>query len=227
MNRILEPELMEDEDQVKAYARADFSSPNSQFITRLGHFIPSTNFGGVALDLGCGPGDISSRFARLFPFSKVHAVDGSEAMIHCARQLAADDVSRRIRFILGMLPDVMLPQSNYEIIFSNSLLHHLHDPQVLWQVVKKFSKPGSHIVVMDLIRPESEAAAKALVTNYAGQEPEILQRDFYHSLRAAFTLAEIRQQLRQAKLDFDVEQISDRHVWITGIIPGAYFNTWT
>jgi SAM-dependent methyltransferase len=227
MNRAVEPELMEDEDQVAAYAAADFDAPHSQFITRLDHFINSANFSGVALDLGCGPGDISCRFARKYPLSKVHAVDGSEMMIQYARQLTTDDVNRRIRFILGMLPDVMLPQSSYEMIFSNSLLHHLHDPQVMWQVIKKFSKPGTHIVIMDLIRPDSETDAQALVSTYATQEPDILQRDFYHSLLAAFTIPEIKLQLKQAGLDLAVEQISDRHVFISGVIPGAYFNTWT
>jgi trans-aconitate methyltransferase len=227
MKRVLEPELMEDENQVKAYAEADFDSPHSQFITRLNHFINSAQFGGVALDLGCGPGDISCRFARAYPMSKIHAVDGSEAMIYTARQQTPDDVNRRIRFILGMLPDVMLPQLSYELIFSNSLLHHLHDSQTLWQVIKKYSKPGTHIVVMDLIRPESIESAHALVNKYAGNEPEILQHDFYNSLLAAFTLPEIKQQLRQAGLDLDVEQISDRHVFISGVIPGAYFNKWT
>ncbi|WP_394754179.1 class I SAM-dependent methyltransferase [Crenothrix sp.] len=227
MNRILEPELMEDEDQVKAYAEADFDIPHNQFITRLDHFINGAQFGGVALDLGCGPGDISCRFASAYPLSKIHAVDGSEAMIHFARQQTPDDVNRRIRFILGMLPDVMLPQLSYELIFSNSLLHHLYDPQVLWQVIKKYSKPGTHIIIMDLLRPDNIESAHALVSTYAGNEPEILQRDFYNSLLAAFTLAEIKQQLKHAALDLSVEQISDRHVFISGVIPGAYFNKWT
>jgi 2-polyprenyl-3-methyl-5-hydroxy-6-metoxy-1,4-benzoquinol methylase len=227
MNRVLEPELMEDEIQVKAYTEADFNSPNSQFIMRLQQFINATQFSGVALDLGCGAGDISCRFARTFPQSKVHAVDGSEAMIQYGRLLTPDDVNRRVRFILGLLPDVILPQSSYEIIFSNSLLHHLHDPQTLWQVVKKYSKPGTHIVIMDLLRPDSVDAAHAFVDKYAAQEPTILQGDFYNSLLAAFTLPEIRLQLKIAGLDLQVEQISDRHVFISGVIPGAYFNKWT
>ncbi|SJM92727.1 class I SAM-dependent methyltransferase [Crenothrix polyspora] len=227
MKRVLEPELMEDEGQVQCYAQANFDAPHSQFITRLSHFINGAPFSGVALDLGCGPGDISCRFARHFTLSKVHAVDGSEAMITMARQQTPDDVNRRIRYILGMLPDVMLPQSSYELIFSNSLLHHLHDPQALWQVIKKYAKPGTHVVIMDLLRPDSSEAAHALVNTYAENEPEILQDDFYNSLLAAFTVPEIKQQLKQAGLDLEIEQISDRHVFISGIIPGAYFTKWT
>ena len=227
MQRVVEPELMEDEIQVQAYADADFEAPNSQFIKRLKHIFPYKQFGGVALDLGCGPGEISWRFAREFPQTRIHAVDGSEAMIYCARARTPGDVNGRIRYILGMLPDVMLPSTSYELIYSNSLLHHLHDPQALWQVVKKYAKPGTYIAVMDLLRPDNVQEVEDLVNRYAAHDSEILQRDFYNSLLAAFTISEIKLQFRQAGLDLNVEQISDRHVFISGVIPGAYFSKWT
>ena len=111
MNRILEPELMEDEDQVIAYAQADFDLPHTDFIQRLTAFIDNPEFSGAALDLGCGPGDISCRFAGVFPLSKVHAVDGSQAMLDHAKSALPADFTQRINFITGYLPDVTLPQS--------------------------------------------------------------------------------------------------------------------
>lgn len=210
---------MEDQAQVKAYAKADFEAPHNQFIQRLKLFINKPQFSGTALDLGCGSGDISCRFAKAFPLSKVHGVDGSEAMIDYCKLSTPKELKPRMNFILGMLPETILPQSGYEIIFCNSLLHHLHDPQVLWQVIKKYSRPDTRIVVMDLLRPDSIENAQILVNNYALDEPEILKKDFYNSLLAAFTLTEIKKQLAQAGLNFFIEQISDRHVFITGVKP--------
>lgn len=210
---------MEDQAQVKAYAKADFEIPHNQFIQRLKLFINKPEFSGTALDLGCGSGDISCRFAKAFPLSKVHAVDGSEAMLEYGKLLISKELKPRINFILGMLPDVILPQSGYEIIFCNSLLHHLHDPLVLWQVIKKYFRPGTRIVIMDLLRPDCIESAQILVNNYAINEPEILKRDFYYSLLAAFTITEIKKQLAQAGLNLFIEQISDRHVFITGVAP--------
>ncbi len=221
MNRILEPELMEDEDQVIAYAQADFDLPHTDFIQRLTAFIDNPEFSGAALDLGCGPGDISCRFAGVFPLSKVHAVDGSQAMLDHAKSALPADFTQRINFITGYLPDVTLPQSGYEIIFSNSVLHHLPDPQALWQTVKRYAEPGARIIIMDLLRPATLEAAQKMVQDYAANEPEILQRDFYHSLLAAFSIEEISAQLAQAGLDLHIEQISDRHVFITGVIPDS------
>jgi ubiquinone/menaquinone biosynthesis C-methylase UbiE len=217
MKRVLEPELMEDEAQVKAYAEADFEIPHSQFIERLQAFINEPGFSGTALDLGCGPGDISRRFAQAYPLSKVYAVDGSAAMINYGKLSIADELKSRINFIHGLLPHVSLPQANYGIIFSNSLLHHLPDPMVLWDVIKKYAVPGTRLVVMDLLRPDSIDEAQAMVKAYAADEPDILKRDFYQSLLAAFRMEEIAGQIAQAGLDLSIEQISDRHVFITGI----------
>ncbi|MEQ1528647.1 MAG: class I SAM-dependent methyltransferase, partial [Methylococcales bacterium] len=169
-------------------------------------------------DLGCGPGDISRRFVAAFPSGKVDAVDGSIPMITYGKAALANELKARVNFILGMLPNVLLPQAAYEIIFSNSLLHHLADAQILWQVVKKYSHPGTRVVIMDLLRPDNIVKAQALVDTYAGNEPEVLQQDFYNSLLAAFTLDEIKAQLKQAGLRLLVEQISDRHVFISGVI---------
>ncbi len=218
MKRVLEPELMVDEQQVKAYAEADFETPHQDFIQRLSAWINEADFSGTALDLGCGPGDISYRFAKAFPLSKLHAVDGSEPMINVALAALSSDLKERLCFILGRLPDVILPQSGYEIIFSNSLLHHLPDPQTLWQTVKNYARPGTRIIIMDLLRPANLAVAQNMVQDYTMNEPKILQRDFYHSLLAAFSLEEISTQLVKADLKLQVEQISDRHVFITGVI---------
>ncbi|WP_341328591.1 methyltransferase domain-containing protein [Methylotuvimicrobium sp. KM2] len=216
LQRILEPELMEDPKQVQAYAQADFSEPNEHFMQNLKALVGVKDFQGHALDLGCGPGDISCRFARAYPSSRVDALDGASAMLDYAESIVPSDLSARVCFIHGKLPTVSLPRSRYDLIFSNSLLHHLPEPQALWNFVKRYAGNGTRIAIMDLFRPQSVQQAKEIVEMYAATEPEILQRDFYHSLLAAFTPEEIEEQLREAGLNFEVERISDRHVFISG-----------
>jgi len=63
-------------------------------------------------------------------------------------------------------------------VLSNSLLHYLHDPQVLWQSIRKAAKPGAIVLVMDLLRPSSAGWAESLVAAYAADVPEPLRRDF-------------------------------------------------
>ena len=219
MNRQLEPELMEDPAQVKAYAQADFSIPNHDFIQRITNLIDPADFHDTALDLGCGPGEISYRFASAYPNSHVYAVDGSKPMLDYALRTIPANLTQRVHFIHGHIPQIELPHADYGLIFSNSLLHHLPNPHSLWQTIKRYARSGTQVAVMDLLRPACIDEALNIVHTYALAEPELLQRDFYHSLLAAFTLQEITEQLQQAELRFDIQQITDRHVFITGITP--------
>lgn len=221
MERILEPELMEESAQVLAYAEADFDEPNSQFVSLFEQLIGDRDFNGTVLDLGCGPGDIPLRIAKEFPNCSVHGVDGSTTMLNSAKTVAKDlpDINTRVEFIHGYIPDIDLPRKRYDAVVSNSLLHHLPDPQALWLTVKSYAANSCPVLIMDLIRPESVNEAQALVQIYAVTEPEVLQRDFYNSLRAAFTLVEIEAQLIQADLmNLRVKQVSDRHVTVAGFL---------
>lgn len=209
---------MEAEAQVKAYAEADFSEPHEQFIRQIKQRLDNRGLQGNALELGCGPGDITCRFARAFPKCTIDAVDGSRTMLDYAESMLPAELQLRINFHLGRLPVYKPPLATYQVVFSNSLLHHLPDPDMLWSTVKACTGSGSHVFIMDLLRPSSEAAAAEMVKLYAAEEAEILQHDFYHSLLAAFTMDEIQRQLQEALLPFAVEQISDRHVFISGYL---------
>lgn len=219
MQRIVEPELMDDEAQAKAYAEADFEAPNAHFAELYATHVGALATGSAVLDLGCGPGDIALRIAASDPGIEVHGLDGSAAMLAFGRRaLASKPALRdRVRFIEGRVPGAALPCDRYQAIVSNSLLHHLHEPAGLWQMIREHGAPDAGVLVMDLMRPASESAALALVDEYAATEPEVLRRDFFNSLLAAFEPGEVRGQLKAAGLGrFVVEPVSDRHLLVRG-----------
>ncbi len=219
IERIPETELMDDFEQARAYALADFAEPHSHFIDLFREKFPE-EIDGVVLEPGCGTGDITQRFAEAFPACRVHAFDGAEQMLMFARQrIDFAMLHEQVRLFCRMLPTDSLPLEKYDVIISNSLLHHLAEPQVLWQAVRQFTRPGSRVFIMDLKRSESREHAAQLVEQYAAREPEVLQRDFYNSLLAAFTVDEVRSQLDEAGLHaLQVEEISDRHLIVFGQI---------
>ena len=218
MKRIPEPELMIDLEQVLAYGRADFEEPHSNFIILLNRCCPSLNQRRSVLDMGCGAGDITLRIAKVLPEAVIDAVDGSGTMIDFAKKAPGESSGQdeRIRFLHRMIQDFR-GERTYDLIISNSLLHHLEEPEVFWGAIRRLSSEGTYIFVMDLLRPEDVNGAKSLVELYSSHEPEILKRDFYNSLLAAFEIDEIKEQLTDADLShLEVEKVSDRHFIVYG-----------
>jgi len=119
----------------------------------------------------------------------------------------------------SLLPDNELPRHHYDIVISNSLLHHLNEPTVLWRSIRQCAKPQAKVFVMDLMRPDNKAAAQALVQQYAEGEAEVLRQDFYNSLLAAYRIAEVRRQLLACGLtQLQVRVVSDRHFTVSGYL---------
>jgi SAM-dependent methyltransferase len=223
MKRRPEPELMDSDEQALAYAQADFNESNTLFIELLRRLDPGPLDDARALDLGCGPADISIRFLRAWPRATCDALDGSQPMLDLARTAldALPGVAKRCRLIRDQIPSAALDRGGYDLIISNSLLHHLHDPQVLWQTLIETGKPGALVLIMDLMRPASAGWAEALVATYADGEPKVLRDDFRNSLFAAFEPAEVAEQLAAAGLDeLEVGVVSDRHLAVSGRLPG-------
>lgn len=223
LQRTPEPELMDDQEQARAYAQADFSASHDRCVERFVASWPRERgpIRGVCLDIGCGPADVVVRMARSCPELVIDGVDGSEPMLrHGRERVAKAGLGDRVRLHRALLPDDPMPRATYDVVTSNSILHHLHDPQVLWRVVRKAARPGAHVFIMDLLRPETAEQARHLIEQYARDEPEVLRRDFYASLLAAFTLGEVRAQLAEAGLPFQVEAVGDHHLTITGTLGG-------
>ena len=213
--RVLEPELMEDPAQVQAYAAADFSQENQGFVDCFRDYFPDFTEGHV-LDLGCGPGDIPIRFARSVPGCRMTAVDASAPMVRLAEETVQQaGLSGRITFCCERFQD-LAGVSVADAAISNSLLHHVPNPLQFWHKLRLVVKPGSPVLVMDLLRPESPEEAQAIVDRYASGAPDILRRDFYNSLLAAFTEDEIAAQLAQMNLTRLLIDVPDDRHWVVG-----------
>ncbi|MDP8255660.1 MAG: class I SAM-dependent methyltransferase [Candidatus Alcyoniella australis] len=213
MDRIPEDEIMDDWEQARAYAQADFSDANSLFVELLIDKFPLFQNGRV-VDLGCGPADVLIRLCAALPAVRALGVDGSQAMIELAqRAVAKAELQDRIELICADALGLSELHGKLDAVLSNSLLHHLPDPIAFWRQCSNLARPQAPLLVMDLIRPQSPDAARQIVERCAAHDPEILQRDFYNSLLAAYTIDEVRGQLADAGLEHvEVAKVSDRHL---------------
>ena len=164
---------MDDPLQARAYAEADFSCGDEALIQRLQEYlislckIPSP--GSMIVDLGCGPGNICERLQRLWPEVMVLGIDGAQAMLDHAlqRQKAMAAELKRLTYRCSNLSSLVNQcvdlKCSAALVVSNSLLHHLHDPNLLWQVTKYLAAPGAFVFHRDLRRPLSTKHALSLI----------------------------------------------------------------
>jgi ubiquinone/menaquinone biosynthesis C-methylase UbiE len=211
-------------DEVRAYASADFADVNARFVDRLVALSatwvdPSGDRAVRAIDLGCGPGDITRRVALVRPGWQIVAADASAPMLEwAAGAFARAGVADRITCRLTDAKSTGLPDGSMDVVFSNSLLHHLTGATAMWREVGRVVRPGGLIFFRDLFRPPDEAAARQIVRTHAGEESPLLQEEFYRSLLSAYSPDEIVEQLGASGLpELRVQIISDRHVDVFGI----------
>jgi len=207
---------MDEAEQARAYADADFAEVNQRFVAGFRDAFPDFDTGTI-VDLGCGPADIPARLASALCDVRIVGVDAARAMLRLARPRV------RVDLVAARLSDLPVRGAAFDACLSNSLVHHLPDPRLFWRTVRVVSKPRAPIFVMDLARPSTREAAREIVLREAGNERAILQRDFFNSLLAAFTTAEVRAQLEEAGLRaFSCDLVSDRHWRVAGRNPERY-----
>ncbi|MDP6359279.1 MAG: class I SAM-dependent methyltransferase [Planctomycetota bacterium] len=215
MQRQQEHELMHG-TEATVYAAADFESVNAAYVESL-QAMAGEMAGAALIDLGTGPGDIAIRIALARPDWKVTGLDGSEDMLQLARDAERRaSLSSTIAWVCADAKASELPAASFNILISNSILHHVSDPIEFWREVGRLAASDALIFMRDLHRPESEEAARAIIEEHAAEEPEVLRNEFYNSLLASYTCEEVREQIAQAGLDLRVEMSSDRHLDVLG-----------
>ena len=223
MQRRLEPELMKGDAQVQAYAAADFSSGDQATIEASQRLLSRTSPlppNPLVVDLGCGPGNITLRLAGLFPKARIIGIDGAESMLAFARERAQQQ-QLGISFLRQTLQEVLrgalLGQA--DLIVSNSLLHHLHQPDLLWMVTRDLAAPGCRTLHRDLRRPASDAEIQQLLLKHLPLAPEVLKHDFAASLAAAFEPQEVTAELHRLDLNqMTVSSEDDLYLVVSGLV---------
>ena len=161
--------------------RADFEKENQGFVDRFREYFPEFTEGHV-LDLGCGPGDIPVRFARAFPSCRITGVDASEPMVRLAEETVQQaGLSGRITFRCERFQD-FAGANIADAAISNSLLHHVPNPLQFWHKLRLAVKPGSPVLVMDLLET-------GLTGSSAGHRRSVCLRGAGHSQERLLQLA--------------------------------------
>jgi ubiquinone/menaquinone biosynthesis C-methylase UbiE len=210
MHRVLEPEIMDSLEEAIAYDAMDFTAVNTAFAQRAIELGP---LAAKALDAGTGTARIPVLLCQMRPGWQVTGIDLAENMLRIGSQHVAR-AGLRSQITLECVDAKQLPylDGQFDIVISNSLIHHLPDPLPFLQELKRVLKPNGAILLRDLIRPSDEATMNRLVASIGADYDAHQTQLFRDSLHAAFTLDEVNQLIAGAGLEgVKIYQSSDRH----------------
>ncbi len=210
LERQLEQEVMDSVAEADAYAAIDHSEVNSAFVDRL----LELGAKGDMLDVGTGPGHIPYLLVARSSDATVVGVDLAEHMLGLAEQNRAQSADPdRIRFQHSDAKKLPFEDESFDVVFSNTILHHIPEPEDFISEAYRVLKPRGTLLIRDLSRPANEEELEGLVTLHAGDQDEVQQGLFRDSLRAALTVEEVNELADECGLcSYEVVQDSDRHL---------------
>jgi predicted protein tyrosine phosphatase/ubiquinone/menaquinone biosynthesis C-methylase UbiE len=210
MQRVLEPEVMDSWEEAIEYDSMDFTEVNAAFAKSAAALGPV--FGNI-LDVGTGTARIPIALAQLRPEWKLTCIDLSPNMLKVgAQNVEKAGVRSQINLELIDAKAMPYPENSFDMVISNSIIHHLPDPLPFLREVKRVLKPNGAIFLRDLLRPLDEITKDNLVQMYAGDCNSHQKQLFGDSLQAAFTLDEVETMLESAGLEgLRIYESSDRH----------------
>ena len=213
LKRIAEPELMDEDEEVGAYAdaaaEAYLEAIDRSFVDHVERLFEPASGGrsvsGAVLDIGCGPGQIPIMLARRWPALRITGLDAGPAMIRRARNDAAAagvDIDFRV-FRLGPQGERRLPfdDASFDLVTCNSTLHHLEDPLGLMDEMARVVKPEGAVLLRDLARPPIAPAYPLHVRIFGRHYSGEMRRLYEMSILAAYTMGELRALLASSRLD--------------------------
>ena len=197
-------------EEAGEYDEMDFSATDRLFAERAAQIAKGARF---IADIGSGNAKIPLAMCGLLPpFATVCAVEMSVEMLAVAARNRAREGASRLGLVSGDAKQLPFGAGSIDMVTSNSLVHHIPDPRSVFREIARIVRPGAPILIRDLVRPESEAGMEEILARHAADTTPLQRTLFGDSLRAALTVAEVRNMLDECGLpDVAVAQITDRH----------------
>ncbi len=151
--------------------------------------------GSRVLDLGCGPGNQLLHLARLHPAAQFVGIDASRPMLLRARRTLDAGGACGVELQHGDLTALRaLPDASFDCVVCTLSLHHLPDACALHRAAREMTrvlKPGGGVYVADFGRLRRAATQRHFARQRAAEQGPTFTADYFNSLRAAFSVAEL------------------------------------
>jgi ArsR family transcriptional regulator len=151
------------------------------------HLLPPLDI----IDLGAGEATVALLLAQRA--KRVVAIDNSEKMVEYGRSLAQRNGLNNLDYRLGDMEALPLQGNEVDLALMHQTLHHTLHPPVAVTEAFRVLRPGGHLIILDLLRHDHEAA-----------------RELYADVWLGFSQVELLQMLRSADFQNTDVSIVDR-----------------
>jgi ubiquinone/menaquinone biosynthesis C-methylase UbiE len=134
------------------------------------HYVPAIR----VVDLGAGEGLIAQLLARYA--KSVICVDSSPRMVEVGSDLAVRNGFDHLRYLLGDIESVPLPDSSADLALLSQALHHAAHPQKAVAEAYRILDQGGRIVILDLLEHHFEQARELYADRWLGFSENTLYR---------------------------------------------------
>lgn len=211
MQRVLEPEVMDSWEEAVDYDSMDFLEVNTAFAQRVLELgVPDA---AKVLDVGTGTARIPVMLCQLRSQWQIWGSDLAVNMLKIGKQ-HIQRAGLKDQIILELVDAKQLPyeDESFDLVISNSLIHHLPEPLLCCRELQRVLKPNRAILIRDLIRPADQVTLNQLVASVGNDYNDQQKKLFRDSLHAALTLEEVKQVISLSGLsDVSVYQSSALH----------------
>jgi ubiquinone/menaquinone biosynthesis C-methylase UbiE len=114
-----------------------------------GYLLPLLEPGTALLDVGCGPGTITTDLAgRVAPGDTI-GVDREPSVVAAAQRLLGSRPASHIEFRTGDAYALEFEDGSFDVVHAHQLLQHLSDPVAALAEMRRVLRPGGVLAVRD------------------------------------------------------------------------------
>lgn len=113
------------------------------------YLLPHLHPGLDLLDIGSGPGTITTDLAQIVAPSRVTAVETSDELVELTRQEALRRGCDTVDVVVGDVHSLKFPDSSFDVVHAHQVLQHVHDPVQALREMVRVCRPGGIVAVRD------------------------------------------------------------------------------
>jgi ubiquinone/menaquinone biosynthesis C-methylase UbiE len=115
------------------------------------YLLPYLKPGQAVLDVGCGPGTISSDLATLVgPGGHVVGIDSAETVVEQAQDLARSRGISNVEFRTANVFALPFAAGTFDVVHAHQVLQHVGDASAALREMRRVAKPGGVVAARDM-----------------------------------------------------------------------------